>query len=54
MRNCRELAALFAVKECGLRADTLMQCRYAVDRGCHIGGAYSAIPILTAMFTAAV
>ena len=50
MQNSRELGALLRVKACDLRADTLMQCKYAVDRGIHIGGAYSALPILTALY----
>lgn len=47
-KNC--LAALLQIKACDLRADMLYQCETSVDRGIHIGGAYSALPALTALY----
>ncbi|MCX7027148.1 MAG: transketolase [Spirochaetes bacterium] len=45
-----EKSALLAIKECDLRADCLFQCGSSIDKGIHIGGAYSEIPSLTALY----
>lgn len=50
MEHLEETAALLSVKECDLRSDALYQCGTSVDKGIHIGGAYSAIPIMSALF----
>lgn len=50
MDNLRERAALLSIKECDLRADALFQCSSSVDKGIHIGGAYSAISPMTALY----
>lgn len=50
MENLRERAALLSIKECDLRADALFQCSTSVDKGIHIGGAYSAISPMTALY----
>jgi transketolase len=50
MEFLEETAALLTIKECDLRADTLEQCGASIDRGIHIGGAYSALPPLTALY----
>lgn len=50
MENVELRAALMNIKACDLREDALYQCETAIDRGIHVGGAYSAIPILTALF----
>lgn len=50
MENLQERAALLSIKECDLRADALFQCSTSVDKGIHIGGAYSAISPMTALY----
>jgi transketolase len=50
MEFIEEKSALLSIKECDLRSDCLFQCGYSVDKGIHIGGAYSAIPPLTALY----
>lgn len=50
MELLEEKSALLSIKECDLRSDALFQCGSSVDRGIHIGGAYSAIPPMTALY----
>jgi transketolase len=50
MEFLEEKSALLSIKECDLRSDALFQCGASVDKGIHIGGAYSAIPPLTALY----
>ena len=50
MKNLKELSVLLSIKECDLRADTLIQCRESIDKGIHIGGAFSALTPLTALY----
>lgn len=50
MENLKEKSVLLSIKECDLREDALYQCRTSVDRGIHIGGAYSAISPMTALY----
>ena len=50
MNNLRELAALLSVKEVDLRQDTIYQCETSIDRGLHVGGAFSALSSLTALY----
>ncbi len=44
------LLRLLEIKDSDMRLDTLHQCRHAIDRGLHAGGAFSAITPLTALF----
>ena len=41
---------LLEIKDSDIRIMTLVQCREAVDKGMHIGGAFSAVIPLTALF----
>lgn len=41
---------LLLLKDSDIRLDTLHQCRTAIDRGIHIGGAFSAVVPLVALF----
>lgn len=50
MNDLRERAALLRIKECDLRMDALAQCNTSVDRGIHIGGAFSALTAMTALY----
>jgi transketolase len=50
LENLKELSMLLSVKECDLRSDTIEQCKYSIDKGIHIGGAFSAITPLTALY----
>lgn len=50
MNELRARAALLEIKACDLRDDALLQCATSVDKGIHIGGAYSAIPPMTALY----
>ncbi len=50
MEHLREKAELLRIKECDLRLDTLMQCDTSIDRGIHIGGAFSALTSMTALY----
>lgn len=50
MEYLKERAALLRVKECDLRLDTLMQCDSSIDRGIHVGGAFSALTCMTALY----
>ena len=50
MDNSKTLGALLRIKECDLRADTLRQFAGAVDKGGHVGGAFSALAPLTALY----
>ena len=45
-----ELTHLLRLKETDLRLDTIGQAATAIDKGIHIGGAYSALIPLTALF----
>ncbi len=46
----RALIQLLKIKETDIRMDTIYQCKTSVDKGIHIGGAYSCILPLTALF----
>ncbi len=46
----KALLRLLGVKDSDIRLDTLEQCKYAVDRGLHVGGAFSAIIPLNTLF----
>lgn len=50
MEYMMELSAVLGVKECDLRENLFIQCKYSVDKGIHIGGAQSAIAPLTALY----
>lgn len=50
MDNRQARAALLRIKECDLRMDTLWQCDTSVDRGLHVGGAFSALTAMTALY----
>lgn len=50
MENLRERAALLRVKECDMRLDALLQCETSIDRGIHVGGAFSALTCMTALY----
>ena len=50
MENIQEWESLLRIKECKLRQDLFVQCKYSVDKGIHIGGAQSAMIPLTALF----
>lgn len=50
MKDMREKAALLRVKECDLRLDALLQCDTSIDRGIHVGGAFSALTSMTALY----
>lgn len=41
---------LLEIKAIDLRSDAILQCRTSADGGIHVGGAYSAIPALTALY----
>lgn len=41
---------LLRIKESDIRIETILQCKTSVDKGIHIGGAYSCILPLTALF----
>ena len=50
MEQNKSVNALLRIKECDLRQDTWRQFAGAVDKGGHIGGAFSAIAPLTALY----
>jgi len=50
MDHILEFSALLGVKLTDLRGSLLTQCRHAVDKGIHIGGALSALPPMAALF----
>lgn len=50
MKNLKLNAALLRVKECDLRMDCLLQCDTSIDRGLHVGGAFSALTSMTALY----
>ena len=50
MTGYKMLAALLRVKETDFRLDCVLEAETAIDRGLHVGGAYSAIPGLTALY----
>lgn len=50
MKYLEERAALLRIKECDLRLDALLECETSVDKGIHVGGAFSAIPPMAALY----
>lgn len=46
----KELIHLFQLKENDLRTDTISQAKTAIDKGIHIGGAYSSILPMTVLY----
>ena len=42
-RRRQALLGLLAIKDSDIRILNLEQCRYAVDKGLHAGGAFSAV-----------
>ncbi len=46
----QSIIKLLKVKETDLRIDTIHQCKTSIDKGIHIGGAYSCLLPLTALF----
>ena len=50
MKHLEARAALLRVKECDLRMDCLLQCDTSIDRGLHVGGAFSSLTAMTALY----
>ena len=50
MKHLEARAALLRVKECDLRMDCLLQCDTSLDRGLHVGGAFSSLTAMTALY----
>src|SRR5258708_26985019 len=49
-RQRRALLGLLAIKDSDIRILNLEQCRHAVDKGLHAGGAFSAVVPLVALY----
>ncbi len=50
MTNYNMLASLLRIKETDLRLDCVLEADTSIDRGIHVGGAYSALPGMTALY----
>lgn len=50
MNQMTQREVLLRIKECDLRMDCLWQCDTSVDRGLHVGGAFSALTAMTALY----
>ena len=50
MTNYNMLASLLRIKETDLRLDCVLEADTSIDRGIHVGGAFSALPGMTALY----